>query len=199
MQFLLILAYPVFAHSGVIFEQAFLMPIAIIFLAAGILLGGLKAMSWKIWLMFLGVVCLSLGLHLFNSAMFIMYIPPILVPLLLGWGFARSLVKGQVPLVTDIGEKARGPLSEEMRSYTRIVTQSWAVTLIAMACWGAALALFGDETLWSTVTNIVNQVIVAILFVGEFMYRKYRFKDHDHPTFHDYVKIVFRSQRSNTN
>ncbi|MFL0809891.1 MAG: hypothetical protein K6L76_05700 [Agarilytica sp.] len=195
MQFLLVLSYPVLAHLGVVLAQPLLMPLAIVFLAAGVLFSGLKSGNWVTWLILFIVAVFASVMQWFHSAIFIMYIPLVFVPLLIGWGFARTLLPGQVPLVTEIGEKARGPLSESMRRYTRVVTQMWAVCLISMAVWGLLLAIFGHETVWVTFTGMLNYMIVGILFVGEFVYRKFRFKDHDHPKFHDYLKIVFRSQR----
>ncbi len=190
----LLLAYPLLAHTGIIFKQPLLLTIAIILLAMGVFYSGLRAGRVSAWCSVLAVATLALALNIMNASILMMYLPPVVAPLLLGWGFVRSLLPGQVPLVTEIGDRARGPLSEAMQVYTRSVTVLWAVCLWAMASWALLLPIFGTLELWSFFTNVVNQVVVAVVFVGEFAYRKYRFKDHDHPRFWEYLRIVFRAQ-----
>lgn len=190
----LLLAYPLLAHIGIIYKQPPLLTAAIIFLAMGVFWNGMLARRLSSWLVVMCVTTVALLLNFLSSSVFMLYVPPVVVPLLLGWGFVRSLLPGQVPLVTEIGDRARGPLSESMQRYTRGVTVLWAVCLWAMASWALLIPIFGTLEMWSFFTNVVNQVVVAVVFVGEFIYRKYRFKDHDHPRFWEYLRIVFRAQ-----
>lgn len=193
MQIGLLLTYLVLVHLGIVFERPILLTIAIPVLATGIFFSGLKSYKVSAWFILIAVAAVSAGFGLLNKSTYLLYLPPVAAPLLIGWGFLRTLRPGQVPLVTDIGEKARGPLSEEMRHYTRGVTIAWAICLMMIASWGILLPLLGSLELWSFFTNIVNQVLVGGLFIGEFIYRKYRFRDHDHPSFWQYLRIVFRT------
>ncbi len=196
MQIGLLLTYPVLVHVGVIFEQPKLQILAIITLALGIFFNQLKSYKLSAWLIFLFISLVSIGLGEFEKSRYLLFLPPAAAPLLIGWGFLRTLRAGEVPLVTDIGERARGPLSEAMRCYTRIVTQLWSACLLLMASWGILLPIFGSMEVWSFFTNIINQLLVACLFIGEFYYRKCKFQDHDHPRFLEYLRIVFRAQNN---
>lgn len=190
----LLIAYPVFAHLGVMLEQPILQIIAISSLATGIFYDGLKALKISAWISVIGITAVSAGLGIFYKPTYLLFLPPIALPLLVSWGFLRTLFPGETPLVTAIGEKARGQFSPEMRVYTRHVTILWAACLLMMASWAILLPLFGSLELWSIFTNIVNHALVFSLFVGEFTYRKWRFRDHDHPGFIEYLRIVFRAQ-----
>ncbi len=196
MQIGLLLTYPVLVHVGVIFEQPKLQILAIITLALGVFFNQLKSYKLSAWFIVLVISLVSIGLGLFDKSRYLLFLPPAAAPLLIGWGFLRTLRVGQIPLVTDIGERARGPLSEAMRGYTRVVTQLWSGCLLLMASWGILLPIFGSMELWSFFTNIINQLLVACLFIGEFYYRKSKFQDHDHPRFLEYLRIVFRAQSS---
>lgn len=190
----LLIAYPVFAHLGVMLEQSILQIIAISSLAAGIFYSGLKSFKISAWISVIGITAVSAGFGLFYKPIFLLFLPPIALPLLVSWGFLRTLFPGQTPLVTAIGEKARGKFSPEMRAYTRCVTILWAACLLMMTSWAILLPLFGSLELWSIFTNIVNHALVFSLFVGEFIYRTWRFRDQSHPRFFEYLRIVFRAQ-----
>lgn len=195
MQMGLLLSYPILMHLSVVLQFSELAILAILFFAAGIFYTGLRRKQKNSIIAFLSISTIVTLLFSFSEfAWYLFYLPSVLIPLLLGWGFTRTLFPGQEPLVTDIGEKARGPLSEEMRRYTRKVTWIWAISLNVMAFTALVLIVFGTREMWSLMTNIVNYIWVGVLFLGEFILRKRLFADHDHPKFYDYIKIVFNSQ-----
>ncbi len=186
----LILSYPLLVHLAVWLEQPVIQVLALLVLTLGLLLPGLRQGSrftWGLFLLILGLLCAAGYLDI---AIYLLYLPPVVIPLLF-WGvFLHSLLSGKVPLVTAIGERARGPLSAQMRRYTWGVTLMWTVVFAAIALWSVILLWLATTTLWSLFTNFINYLMVALLFVAEFVYRKWRFQDHDHPGFVDYLKIV---------
>ncbi len=198
MQIALFLAYPASVHAGVLLGLPQFKVMAIVFLAAAVFYRGLIKINSRAWLGFTGVSIAAVVIGILADPMYLLFVPPVAVPLLISWGFIRTLLPGQVPLVTDIGERARGPLSDAMKRYTRGVTLMWAVSLVIMGCWAILIPIFGTIDLWSIFTNIVNQVLVASLFFGEFVYRKMKFQDHDHPSFIEYIKIVFGAHKNKT-
>ncbi|VAW90129.1 hypothetical protein MNBD_GAMMA17-1650 [hydrothermal vent metagenome] len=193
MQVALLLLYPLNVHLGIALEWPVMQLFAIMALAAGILYKGLKRGDSLPWLIFLPVVLVSAGTAYFDIAIFILYLPPILIPLLIFSLFFRSLMPGGIPVVTDIGEQARGPLTAEMRHYTRMVTVVWVVVLGLLTLEAAILPWVASEIVWSLFTNVVNYLVIAFLFAGEYVVRRVRFRDHDHPGFIQYLRIIFNA------
>ncbi|GLS27439.1 hypothetical protein [Marinibactrum halimedae] len=189
---LLIAGYPILSHLSITLAYPILGFVAFFLLISGIFLPLIQqkrpvAIVIYIALLCIGFVCFKAGiLH------YILSIPAMVIPISLFIVFGQTLLPRQVPLVTAVGESARGPLTESMRRYTRRVTQLWVVVLGSMAISTGAFMLFASPNTLSVMTNIVNYLIVSGVFVGEFYYRKYRFKDHNHPTFSEYLKIIVR-------
>lgn len=193
MPIALISCYPLFIHLAVHFEEPVFRAPAVFLLAAGILYKRLIKPEAAAWAMLAAVGLVTAAVALAGPAKYLFYLPPVVLPALIGWGFARSLLPGRTPLVTAIGERVRGELDPPMRRYTKAVTGVWAVLLAAMATWSALLPWLAGDWVWSVVTNFINYVLIGVLFIGEFLLRKLRFKNHEHPGFKDYLSIVFGS------
>lgn len=195
IQAILIILYPLVLHAGVIMENVHLMLLSMIFLSTGLFY---KQLVLKDRLTFLIYITFNLSLfsiYFFGYVSHIVLLPPLLVPILLFLVFGRTLLANEVPLVTAIGEWARGPLSEGMKKYTRKVTQIWSLVFLLLFLEAIVLTLWGSLEIWSWFTNLFNHLFVGILFFGEFVWRKKQFPDHDHPSFLDYLKIVIRSRQ----
>jgi uncharacterized membrane protein len=174
-------------------QEPIIQVFAIIALAVALLYNGLRDGSHLAWFVFLLISIASFVAAYIDIAIYLLYLPPIIIPLLLWSVFFRSLLPGQEAIITDIGERARGPLTVEMRRYTRIVTIIWTVLFALMAAWSAILPWAASENVWSLFTNFINYAIVGILFFAEFQFRKIRFREHDHPNFFQYVRIVINA------
>lgn len=109
-----------------------------------------------------------------------LFIPPILINLALAWLFGRTLVRGRVPLIARFAILEQGTLSAELVTYTRTLTWLWTLLFIAAAAVSLALGLSGHRDAWSLFTNLLNYVLVASLFLGEFVYRRLRFRNYRH-------------------
>ena len=197
MQVALLCCYPVLIHLSVVLQQPLLRVPALVLLTAGIAYKGLLRKSRAAWITLITVVLVTLAASQINEWLYAFYLPPVLIPALIASVFIRSLLPGREPLVTAIGERARGPLTVEMRSYTRIVTLMWAILLCSMTLLGIVLPLTAGEHIWSLYTNVISYLLVAVFFVGEYLYRRFHFKDHDHPGFRQYLEIVLRSGNNN--
>jgi len=194
LQVALVVSYPVMVHLAIWLQLTFLQLVALVLFSLGVLLNGLLNKSKLAWFLFGSVVCFSVLLARYDMALYVLYLPPIVIPLLILSVFVRSLLPGQVALVTDIGEKSRGPLSSEMRIYTKKVTWLWVIVLSIIVTLSTLLPWLSSDFVWSLFSNILNYVFVAALFIGEFVYRKYRFPSHQHPLFLEYIKIVVMAQ-----
>ena len=109
-----------------------------------------------------------------------LFVPPIVINLALAWLFGRTLVRGRVPLIARFAIMEQGTLSAELVTYTRTLTWLWTLLFVAAAGASLALALSGHRDAWSLFTNLLNYVLVAALFLGEFAYRRLRFRNYRH-------------------
>ena len=193
MHIFFVAAYPVLAHLAVVGDLSWMRGAALTALAAGVLYGGLQRKSPLAWGLFAVVASICLLSVPLGFSLYFLYIPPVVIPLLFWTVFTQSLLPGNVALVTAIGEQSRGPLDKPMRNYTRRVTIIWSILLGCMVLWSALLPWLGSVQLWSLFANVINYVLIAAMFVGEFAYRRWRFKSHDHPSFLQYLKIVIHA------
>lgn len=194
MPLLLILQFPILTHCAVLLDYPSLKLLAIGLLIVGVSYNALVRANAIAWLIALGLLVSLLVLWQLQLIDSLLVATPILIPLMLLVVFGTTLRPGQEALVTQIGERARGPLEPEMRRYTRNVTWLWTVVFFALTLEAIFLALYANAVqnfaIWSWLINIVNPVFIGSLFVLEFIYRKRRFPDHPHPSFMDYLSIV---------
>ncbi len=193
MPLVLLLCYPLFVHLGVVTHTPALQAMAIIFLAAAVQYPGLRQGKPFPWAVLLLSILLAAWLATIDLAKYVLYIPPIIIPLLVWSGFTRTLMPGQVPLITGIAEHVHGQLPPDIERYTRRMTILWAALLAGLSLWTALLSWLGSPMLWSLFTNFINYALVAVLFVAEFFYRRRRFPDFQQPPFREYLHIVFHS------
>jgi acyl-CoA synthetase (AMP-forming)/AMP-acid ligase II/uncharacterized membrane protein len=105
------------------------------------------------------------------------YSPPVLIDLALCWLFGRTLRRGAEPLVTSFARHAHGgDLPPDIPAYTRGVTLVWTLLFAAMAAAAAGLAAFGSERAWTGFVYAGSPALVAALFLGEFAWRRVRFR-----------------------
>lgn len=169
----LFVAYPAVAHFGT--------PAAALALLAA--LGGYIGAS--VWIRnasrwFLPPIAAAAVAWASPPVEWLLFVPPILINLALAWLFGRTLVRGRVPLIARFAIMEQGTLSAELVTYTRTLTWLWTLLFIAAAAASLALALSGHRDAWSLFTNFLNYVLVAALFLGEFVYRRVRFRHYRH-------------------
>ena len=61
---------------------------------------------------------------------------------------------------------------------------------IAMAVSDLVLAAFAPQGWWSVMANCGNYLVIGFAVVGEYVFRRLRFRDYAHPGFAEYLKIV---------
>lgn len=179
-------AYPATAH--------FARPVAALALLAA--LGAYVAASLLIrhplrWLappIAAGIVLLAAP-----GAGWLLYLPPVALNLGLCWLFGRTLARGRVPLIARFALMEQGALSEDLAAYTRVLTWVWTLLFAAAALASLLLALSGNRDAWSLFTNLVNYLLVAGLFLGEFAYRQLRFRSYRHQSLFQLLRNVRRT------
>ncbi len=130
----------------------------------------------------LAVVLGAIALAWYASASgpYAVFVPPLAINLLLLWFFARTLAPGREPLVTAIARFARGRLDPEVERYTRHVTWAWCGFFAANAVASAALAALAPLEAWSLFANVLATPLFALMFAGEYAYRRRRFPALEH-------------------
>ncbi|MFV2004108.1 MAG: hypothetical protein ACC650_02835 [Gammaproteobacteria bacterium] len=189
----LTLSYPLLVHLAVWLEVPALQILALLVLTLGLLSPALQQGSRLGWGLFLLILMLLGLISYMDISIYLLYLTPVVIPLLLCGIFLRSLLPGEVPLVSAIAEKVRGKLSTPLRNYTRAVTLMWTLFFAILALESALLPWLVSPTTWSLITNFINYILAALLFVLEFIYRKWHLKDYDHLGFVDYIKTIFKS------
>jgi len=101
-----------------------------------------------------------------------LYLFPVLVCLVFFKVFARTLVADKVPLVTRMAEITQGRLDDDVIRYTKSLTRVWALVFLGLAIESTLLAFFAPFEIWSLFTNIINYIIVALVFVADFLVRR---------------------------
>jgi uncharacterized membrane protein len=191
----LFLAYPLLAHLATLLHNQGLAGLALaVFIAVPLLPALRQRKSWA-WLVFSGCTLVLFLCARSGWAAYLMYLPPVLIPLSVLAVFAHSLRAGQTPIVTRVAAQIRSQaLPVELQTYTRHVTQCWVVLLSMLAVGSVLLALFASARLWSVMTNIVWYVLIGAMFLIEYLYRRWRFRHLQHESFVELVAALFRNR-----
>lgn len=109
--------------------------------------------------------------------------------------FGLSLLDARGPLITRLARSVRGGvLPDGVETYTRRVTQMWALAFVAIAATSVALFLVAPITWWSTFANLLTMPLIASLFVGEYVVRRIVLRHIDHSRLIDGVR-AFRAHQ----
>ncbi|MGM0593504.1 MAG: hypothetical protein ACQETD_03115 [Pseudomonadota bacterium] len=168
---LLLVSYPLSVHLGVL--TGIMWP-ALAVLAALVLLPPLMLRPGVARaVIFVAVfACGALFLQFAPQALLkVVYAPPVLLPLLLLWLFARSLRPGQEPFISRIARLMHSQPSARLLNYTRRVTLAWVFFLALLTVEAVWLGLYADRESWSRFTNFYNYLFMLAFFLLELLIR----------------------------
>jgi uncharacterized membrane protein len=170
---------------------------------------GRTGLAWASWSCLVGAIALALpwkagvpvALALLAPLAWIpaetlLRIPPAVIYLALGAWFGRTLLPGRQPLISGFASLERGQLDPELARYTRRLTAVWSAFFAVMAVLSGASAVLGDAHTWSLVTNGVNYVLMALLFFGEYAYRRVRYSRYPHASLPRMIRIMLTAGRT---
>ena len=100
---------------------------------------------------------------------------PVLVNAILLLHFAGSLV-GPVPLVERLARLEQPELSPSEVRYCRSVTWLWVSFFVVNGVLAGILAVTGPLSLWAVYTGFVSYLLIGLVFTGEFIVRRARFR-----------------------
>ena len=209
LRLLLAIAYPLLAHWASVDGSGLVAVLALADLAVIVLLLPLAERRGWAWLL-LALIGVGLwALHGSQVPTLLLLAPPVVFTALISWWFGRSLRAGRVPLISRIVSGLEGcepaELKPELKHYTRRLTGAWCGLLAALALANTTLALIAvpdgvlmrlgyppvlavSQETWSWFANLLDYGIVGSFFVGEYVYRKYRFPDRPYRSFPDFLR-----------
>lgn len=193
LRVLLLLAYPLLSHIASLRDEGAWAALALLSL---VLLCLLLPLAQRRGWAFIVLLAASLALAWIARsplAWMLLLAPPVVFPLLVAWGFARTLLPGQVPLIGRIVQalyqRAAMPVTPALERYTRQLTVAWVIVLGLLAAVNLGLALsavpdgllaaFGiqpwwpvSHEQWSWCANIANWGLIGGFFALEYVVRK---------------------------
>jgi uncharacterized membrane protein len=91
---------------------------------------------------------------------------------IMAFGFGRSLLKGRVPLCTQLADKIHGPLSAAELRYTRKVTIAWVIFFLLNVAVTGLLFAFAPLRIWSLFVNFLSVPLILLMFGAEYAVRR---------------------------
>lgn len=154
---------------------------------------GLIELRWRAWLAFAASCGGLWWLVSVGGGRPLLYLPSVLIPAALCWFFGRTLRAGRQPLIATVALAARPQTPDYLLQYARRLTQLWTGIFAALCAWDLGLAALGEHAAWSIMANGVNYLVIGAAVGGEYLYRRLRFRDYNHPRFAEYLRIVVRA------
>lgn len=99
---------------------------------------------------------------------------PVLINLGLFFTFLISLKS--TPIITRIALLKEPNLDENGINYTRKLTKIWIYFFVFNAALSLIFALLKDKSIWAFYCGVISYALIAILFFGEILYRRYVLK-----------------------
>lgn len=122
----------------------------------------------------------------------IIVLPPMLAFAILATIFGNSLRKGSVPLITRIALVIRGELPDYVAAYTRKATLAWVLFFLSMLTVNIGLVLFASLETWSYFANVIAWVLTGLMFLVEYLVRRYSMPDHVDYSFVEFLHNLAR-------
>lgn len=189
------LAWPLLSHGAALAGRSDLMPAitagtVIVILCAvfvGIRRTGLRALA-------LASIA-AVALCWWHAPMLLVYLPPAAINLALGIYFASTLAPGREPRISGYARRLRGEaLPPELQHYTRRLTWVWTVFFFATTAIEIVLAAAAPIEVWSAFSNFGSYLAVALLFVGEHVWRRLRFPNQRQVPMRALLKMMARDR-----
>lgn len=108
------------------------------------------------------------------------FLLPVIVYCALFALFAGTLRSGRMPMISRFARMEQGELNEELSAYTRRLTAIWSAFFLGMAALAAGLAAWAPLQVWYLHTFFFSYVLIAALFLGEYVYRRWRYPNYRH-------------------
>ena len=115
-----------------------------------------------------------------EAAHILVFLPPLAAFAFMAFFFGRTLRAGSVPLINRVARKAHGELPADVERHTRGLTALWSACFAALFFVALGLAPLLSFEAWSRWVQGLGYTVPAALFLGEYVYRHYRFPNRPH-------------------
>ena len=201
-------SYPPLAHLAALSGRPGLIAASIGWLLMLVLLPELRQRSFAAWVVLAAGLAGLYAITGSSAPLRMQFLPPILMFGFMAWVFGHTLRRGRTPLIESIIRALNGPedsLDENVLSYARRLTAVWTALFVLLGVINTVLALcaepdgllltFGLQpvvtvplSLWSLFANVLNYLIVAAMFVVEYLMRLRRFPERSHGGFFNFIR-----------
>ena len=107
--------------------------------------------------------------------------------------FAGGLRHGHEPFITRLARDVRhGVLPPELARYTRRLTWFWLAFCAAQIVTSGLLLAYSSPTSWSLFVSVLNLPLIVVALAGEYLYRRLRYRQYEHETPADFVRVLQR-------
>ncbi len=168
----LFLAYPFLVYRGIESGMAWVVPafLSAIYLFRAFAARTVNARIYK------AVISVTLLLGAFYLQSVTAKLMPVLIQLMLVYYFGRTLQKGKEPSLIERFVRLEYPeFPPSVSEYCRHLTILWTVFFAFNGLMCLALALWGNDFWWTLYNGVLIYVMVALLMIGEYIYRHFRF------------------------
>jgi uncharacterized membrane protein len=133
-----------------------------------------RRIAWFAAIMLL-IAALAAIWHGYASAIALLLAPSVLANLAMLYVFGHTLLPGKEPLITRFRRLDIGHVEPKFIRYTRQLTMLWTVLFAAGTLVSLAAAMSGNVELWSWIAFVLLPALTVALFLGEHVYRAYRY------------------------
>ena len=127
-----------------------------------------------------GLALAGACLYWSDSISFVVYAPPLAAFAFMAFFFHRTLRPGAEPLITRVARAEHPDLPVEMARYSRTLTRIWSLCFVFLFLAALLSAPILPLDAWSRWVQGLGYLVPAALFLGEYAYRLFRFRDHRH-------------------
>jgi len=131
-----------------------------------------------------------------ESLFVLVYLPPMAAFAFMAWFFGRTLRRDSVALITRVARLEHPELPADLQRYTRALTWLWTIAFAALFATAALLAPAIPLPLWSRWVHGLGYAVPAALFLGEYAWRHYRYREHQHGSLATLVANIVIVSRS---
>ena len=157
----------------------------------GLMVGALVAATGRhVVGLLVGLLLAGACLSWSDSISLFVYAPPLAAFAFMAFFFHKTLRHGAEPLITRVARTEHPDLPMEMARYTRTLTRTWSlcfVVLFLVAMLSVPLLTLDS---WSRWVHGLGYFVPAALFLGEYVYRHYRFPDRHHVSIPELIRKI---------
>lgn len=161
------------------------------------MVGVLLAVSGRYILgLVVGAALVAACVYFAKTVHFIAYTPPLAAFAFMAFFFYRTLRPGVEPLITRVARMEHPDLPPDIARHTRMLTWAWSLCFVLLFAIALTLVPLLPLELWSRWVHGLGYIVPGALFLGEYVYRHYRFRERAHGSLLVLISNIVRVSRN---